>query len=208
MLKVWGRNTSSNVQKVIWALAEMRMPFERIDVGGAFGRTTEPFYLAMNPNALVPTLQDEDGFIMWESNSIVRYLAAKHASHVLRPANLKVRAYAQMWMDWQLTVMGPAVTPVFWQMIRTPADKRDQAVIAASKEKTIAAARIMDAQLGRTPFMAGDEFSYGDIPVGIMIYRYVQLIPERPPTLNLDRWYAAISSRAAFQAQVASVPLT
>lgn len=208
MLKVWGRNTSSNVQKVIWALAEMSIPFERIDVGGAFGRTTEPFYLAMNPNALVPTLEDEDGFTMWESNSIVRYLAAKHAARVLEPADLKLRARAQMWMDWQLTMMGPAITPVFWQLIRTPADKRDANVIAASKEKTIAAAKIMDEQLGRTAYLAGDAFSYGDMPLGIMIYRYMQLIPERPPTSNLDRWYAAIAARPAFKAQVGAVPLT
>jgi glutathione S-transferase len=208
MLKVWGRNTSSNVQKVLWALGELRLPFERIDAGGMFGKTTEPAYLAMNPNSLVPTLEEENGFTMWESNSIVRYLAAKHAGAVLRPASLPVRFRAQMWMDWQLSVVGPAITPVFWQIIRTPADKRDAAVIAASKEKTIAAAKIMDAQLGRTPYLAGDEFSYGDIPLGIMIYRYVQLIPERPPTANLDRWYAAISARPAFKAQVASVPLT
>ena len=208
MLKVWGRNTSSNVQKVIWGLAEMAIPFERIDVGGAFGRTTEPFYLAMNPNSLVPTLEEEDGFTLWESNSVLRYLAAKHSARVLEPADAKVRARAQMWMDWQLTVMAPAITPTFWQLIRTPADKRDAAVIAASKEKTIAAARIMDAQLGKTAYLAGDAFSYGDIPLGIMIYRYVQLIPERPATPNLDRWYAAISARPAFKAQVASVPLT
>jgi glutathione S-transferase len=208
MLKVWGRNTSSNVQKVVWGLAEMGIPFERIDVGGAFGKTTEPFYLAMNPNSLVPTLEEEDGFTLWESNSVVRYLAAKHAARVLEPADLKERARAQMWMDWQLTVMAPAITPVFWQMIRTPADKRDPAVIAASKEKTVTAARIMDEQLGRTAYLAGDAFSYGDIPVGIMIYRYVQLIPERPTTSNLDRWYAAISARPAFKAQIAAIPLT
>jgi glutathione S-transferase len=208
MLKVWGRNTSSNVQKVVWGLAEMGIPFERIDVGGAFGKTTEPFYLAMNPNSLVPTLEEEDGFTLWESNSVVRYLAAKHAARVLEPADLKVRARAQMWMDWQLTVLAPAITPVFWQMIRTPADKRDPAVIAASKEKTVTAARIMDEQLGRTAYLAGDAFSYGDIPVGIMIYRYVQLIPERPTTSNLDRWYAAISARPAFKAQIAAIPLT
>ena len=208
MLKVWGRNTSSNVQKVIWALAEMNVPFERLDVGGAFGKTTEPFYLKMNPNSLVPTLEEDDGFTMWESNSIVRYLAAKHNASVLRPAEQKIRARAQMWMDWQLTVMGPAITPVFWGLIRTPPEKRDAAAIAAGKDKTITAAKIMDEQLGRTAFMAGDAFSYGDIPLGIMIYRYGQLIPERPATPNLDRWYAAISARPAFKAQVASVPLT
>src|SRR5690242_9424321 len=182
MLKIWGRNTSSNVQKVIWALAEMKLPFERIDVGGAFGKTKDPFYLAMNPNSLVPTLEEEDGFTMWESNSIVRYLAAKQSARVLEPADLKVRARAQMWMDWQLTVMGPAITPVFWQLIRTAEDKRDHGVIAASKERTIAAAKIMDDQLARTSYLAGDAFSYGDIPLGIMIYRYMQLIAGRPPT--------------------------
>ena len=208
MLKIWGRNTSSNVQKVIWALAEMRLPFERMDVGGAFGKTKDPFYLAMNPNSLVPTLEEEDGFTMWESNSIVRYLAGKHGNRTLEPADLKTRARAQMWMDWQLSVMSPAITPVFWGLIRTAPEKRDPTAIEAGKEKTVTAAKIMDAQLGKTKFMAGDEFSYGDIPVGIMIYRYMQLIPERPATPNLDRWYAAISGRAAFKEQIAVVPLS
>ena len=208
MLKIWGRNTSSNVQKVIWALAEMKLPFERLDVGGTFGKTKEPAYLAMNPNSLVPTLEEEDGFTLWESNSIVRYLAAKHANRTLEPADLKTRALASKWMDWQLSVLGPSITPVFWGLIRTPPDKRDPNAIAAGKEKTIAAAKIMDTQLGQTAYMAGSDFSYGDIPVGIMIYRYMQLIPERPATPNLDRWYAAISSRQAFKEQVAVVPLS
>lgn len=208
MLKIWGRNTSSNVQKVIWALGEMKLPFERIDVGGAFGKTKEAAYLAMNPNSLVPTLEEEDGFTLWESNSIVRYLAGKHANRTLEPADLRTRALAHKWMDWQLSVLGPAITPVFWGLIRTVPEKRDASTIASGKEKTIAAARIMDAQLGKTQYLAGNEFSYGDIPVGIMIYRYVQLIPERPATPNLDRWYAAISSRAAFRERVAVVPLS
>ena len=115
MLKIWGRNTSSNVQKVMWALAELGLPCERLDVGGAFGKTRDGFYLKMNPNSLVPTLEEEDGFTMWESNSIVRYLGAKHGAGTLEPADLRERARAQMWMDWQLSVMGPAITPVFWQ---------------------------------------------------------------------------------------------
>jgi glutathione S-transferase len=208
MLKIWGRNTSSNVQKVIWALGEMKMPFDRIDVGGAFGKTKEATYLAMNPNSLVPTLEEEDGFTLWESNSIIRYLAAKHANRTLEPADVKTRANAQKWMDWQLSVLGPAITPVFWGLIRTPPEKRDANAIAAGKEKTIAAANLMDAQLGKTQFLAGSGFSYGDIPVGIMIHRYMQLIPERPAMPHLDRWYAAMSSRPAFKEQVAVVPLT
>ena len=208
MLKIWGRNTSSNVQKVIWALGEMKLPFDRIDVGGAFGKTKDPFYLAMNPNSLVPTLEEEDGFTLWESNSIVRYLAAKHSNRTLEPADLKARARAQMWMDWQLSVMGPALSPVFWGLIRTPPDKRDPAAIAAGKTKSIEAAQMMNDQLAKTQYLAGDAFSYGDIPVGIMAYRFVQLIPERPAMPNLDRWYSAISSRPAFKEQVATMPLT
>src|SRR5437588_10292822 len=123
MLKIWGRNTSSNVQKVIWALAEMKLPFERIDVGGAFGKTKDPFYLAMNPNSLVPTLEEDDGFTLWESNSVVRYLTGKHGG-TLEPKDPKVRAKAHQWMDWQLSVMGPAITPGFRGLTPTPPGKR------------------------------------------------------------------------------------
>jgi len=209
MIKIWGRNTSSNVQKAMWAVGELGLECTRIDVGGAFGKNKEPAYLAMNPNGLVPTLEEEDGFLLWESNSIVRYLAAKHdKAGVLEPRDAKQRALASQWMDWQLSVIGPAITPVFWGLIRTPPEKRDANAIGAGKEKTIAAAKMMDAQLAKTAFLAGPNFSYGDIPVGIMIYRYMQLIPERPPTPNLDRWYGAISSRKAFKEQVGSVPLS
>jgi len=209
MIKIWGRNTSSNVQKAMWAVGELGLEHTRIDVGGAFGKNREPPYLAMNPNGLVPTLEEDDGFLLWESNSIVRYLAGKHDKNgVLEPKDAKQRALASQWMDWQLSVIGPAITPVFWGLVRTPPEKRDAKAIAAGKEKTIAAAKIMDAQLGKTAFLAGPNFSYGDIPVGIMIYRYMQLIPERPPTPNLDRWYGAISNRKAFKEQVGSVPLT
>jgi glutathione S-transferase len=208
MIKIWGRNTSSNVQKVMWAIGEMKLPHQRIDVGGAFGKNNEAPYLAMNPNGLVPTLEEEDGFTLWESNSIVRYLAGKHGDRTLEPESLKTRALAQKWMDWQLSVMAPAITPVFWGLIRTPPEKRDHAAIDAGRAKTNTAAQMLDAQLGRTKYLAGDDFSYGDIPVGIMIYRYVQLMPERPAMPQLDRWYAAISSRPAFKEQVGSVPLT
>src|ERR1700704_4120708 len=148
MLKMWGRNTSSNVQKAMWAVGELKLPCERIDVGGAFGKTKEPFYLAMNPNSLIPTLEEEDGFTLWESNSILRYIAAKHSNRTLEPADLKTRALASKWMDWQLSVMGPAITPVFWGLIRTAPEKRHHAAIDAGKVKTIAAAKMLDAQLG------------------------------------------------------------
>ena len=209
MLKIWGRNTSSYVQKVMWAVGEHGLPHERIDVGGAFGKNREAEYLAMNPNGLVPTLQEDDGFLLWESNSIVRYLAAKNdASGVLEPKDLRQRAVASQWMDWQLSVCGPAITPLFWGLIRTPPDKRDLAAIKAGRDKTVDAMTLLDQRLSKSDYVAGPTFSYGDIPVAIMCYRYVQLVPDRPATPHLDRWYAAVSSRQAFKDHVGSVPLS
>jgi glutathione S-transferase len=207
MLKIWGRNTSSNVQKAMWAVGELGLAHERLDIGGPFGKNKEPPYLAMNPNGLVPTLEEDDGFLLWESNSIVRYLAAKHRASVLEPTDLKTRALALQWMDWQLSVLGPAITPVFWGLVRTPPEKRDMAAIEAGKAKTTQAAKILDAQLGKTAFVAGEAFSYGDIPVGVMIYRYMKLVPDRPQLANLERWYAAVAERKAFRDHVSSIPL-
>ena len=156
MIKIWGRNTSSNVQKVMWAVGEIGLPHERIDIGGPFGKNREAAYLAMNPNGLVPTLEEEDGFLLWESNSIVRYLAAKHKAAVLEPADLRTRANASKWMDWQLSVAGPAITPVFWGLIRTPPEKRDHAAIEAGKKNTTAAMVMVDEQLAKTAYLAGE----------------------------------------------------
>ncbi len=207
MLKIWGRNTSSNVQKVMWALAELGIANERIDVGGSFGKNKEPAYLAMNPNGLVPTLQDGD-FLLWESNTIVRYLAREHGAGTLEPKDAKTRAIASQWMDWQLTVAGPAISPVFWGLIRTPPEKRDQAAIDDGKTKTTDAMKMLDARLAKAAFVAGDAFSMGDIPVGVMAYRFRKLVPERPPLPNLDRWYASLQQRAPFRDHVEAIPLT
>ena len=207
MIKIWGRNTSSNVQKVMWAVGEMGLPHERIDIGGPFGKNREPAYLAMNPNGLVPTLEEEDGFLLWESNSIVRYLAAKHRAGVLEPADLRTRARASAWMDWQLSVLGPAIFDCFWGLIRTPQEKRNHAAIEESKKKTTAAVAILDSQLAKTAYLAGGAFSYGDIPAAVLCNRYRALVPERPAFPHFERWFAAIAARQAFKEQVAAVPL-
>lgn len=206
MLKVWGRNTSSNVQKVMWAIGELGVACERIDVGGPFGKNREPAYLAINPNGLVPTLEEDD-FYLWESNTIVRYLAQKYGAGTLDPADLRARALASQWMDWQMSIAGPAIFPVFWGLVRTPPDKRDAKAIDAGKAKTIEAMAILDGQLMKTAFVAGDAFSCGDIPLGVVAHRFVSLIPERPAMSGIDRWYQALRERPAFLAQVVDIPL-
>jgi glutathione S-transferase len=207
MLKILGRNNSSNVQKVMWAVGELGLAHEREDVGGAFGKNKEPAYLAMNPNGLVPTIVD-DGFVLWESNAIVRYLAGKYGHGTLAPADLQPRAIAGQWMDWQIAVVGPAIFGAFWGLIRTPPEKRDAAAIKASQEKTAAALAMFDAWLAKNAYAAGAAFSMGDIPLGIMTYRFWQLAPERPALPNLKRWYDAIAARPAFQRHVGSIALT
>jgi glutathione S-transferase len=207
MLKIWGRKNSANVQKAMWAVGELGLPHERIDIAGAFGKNREAPYLALNPNGLVPTM-DDDGFILWESNSIVRYLAGKHGAGTLAPADPQARARAGQWMDWQLSVLGPAIGDAFWGLIRTKPEERNHAAIAASKAKTIAAMTILDGELARRPFVAGDAFSMGDMPVAIFAYRYRELFPDRPALANLERWYGAIAQRKAFHDHVLSVGLT
>jgi glutathione S-transferase len=207
MLKIWGRKTSSNVQKVMWAVGELGLPHERIDVGGAFGKNKEAPYLAMNPNGLVPTLE-EDAFILWESNSIVRYLAGRHGPGTLEPADPQRRAVANQWMDWQLTVVAPALHAAFWGLIRTAPENRDDTAIAVSQEKTTTAMIVLDAALAQRAYVADDTFSIGDIPLGVMVYRFRQLVPDRPALPNLERWYADIEKRPAFQEHVGSIPLT
>jgi len=205
MLKIWGRNTSINVQKVMWAIGELGIPYERIDVGGPFGKNHEPAYLAMNPNGLVPTLEEDD-FILWESNSIVRYLAAKFGAGTLEPKDLHARASASRWMDWQLSVTAPTIHPLFWGLIRTPPEKRDHAKISEARDKTTATMKILDAQLGKTAFVAGDSFSMGDIPVALTAYRYRKLVPDRTALDNLERWYAAMEQRPAFKEHILAIP--
>jgi glutathione S-transferase len=201
MLKVLGRNNSSNVQKVLWCLDELGLPFEREDVGGAFGRNRDPAYLALNPNGLIPTLLDE-GRVLWESNTILRYLAASYDTGELWEPDPARRAVGEKWMDWQLSVLAPPMTPLFVQLVRTQETERDAALVAKSASKAAAAFRILDQALRDAPWLGGPRFTIADIPCGVLAYRWMHLPIERPDLGSLEDWYARLSVRPAYRRQV------
>ena len=194
MLKIWGRLTSVNVQKVVWCADELGLDYERTDAGGKFGVVNTPEYLAMNPNGLVPVIEDGD-FVLWESNAIVRYLAAKHGEGSLWPTDLQMRADADRWMDWQAVSFNPAIGPGFWQLIRTAPEKRDPAVIEAARESGEKKLALLDAHLATREFVAGSSFTMGDIPLGCSVDRWYKLPLPRESHPHVERWYAALRAR-------------
>jgi len=202
MLKLWGRANSSNLKKVTWLCEEIGLPYNRIDAGMNFGVVNTPEYRKLNPNGLVPTL-DDDGFILWESNACVRYLAAKHAAGTLWPNDLKVRADADRWMDWCTSTLWPAFRPVFLNLVRTPADKRNQKDIDDGARSTGEMLTRLDGYLAGRKFVAGDQLTIGDIAFGPVVYLVQNLPFERPKLASYDAWYARISERPAFRKVVA-----
>jgi glutathione S-transferase len=205
MLKIWGRATSSNVQKATWALEELGLPYDRADVGGPFGGLDKPEFKAMNPNARIPVLED-DGFILWESNVIVRYLADKAKAEALWPSDPKARATADMWMDWQQTVMWMDFVVLIVGLVRTPPEKRDNAAIEAARKRLIPVMTMLDAQLQKTPYLAGQSFTLGDIPAGVFAWRWFELPIERPALPALEAWYKKLQARPAYK-KIVMIPL-
>ena len=198
MLKILGRNNSSNVQKVLWALGELELEYSREDVGGPFGGNRETDYLVMNPNGLVPTLVDGDT-VLWESNVIVRYLARKYAPNSLLPDSLTDLARAEQWMDWQQTVVAPAHFPVFWGLIRTAPEDRDLDAIKKGRDRFEQEMTNLDHHLADSAFVGGENLSIADIPVGIMVYRWFTLDIERMELPSLNRWYQKLTDRPAYK---------
>ncbi|MDR6539587.1 glutathione S-transferase [Variovorax soli] len=201
MLNIWGRISSINVRKVVWCAQELGLDFQRTEAGGRFGIVQTPEYLALNPNALVPAIDDGEGegrVTLWESNVIVRYLCAKHAPGTLYPEPLPARFDAERWMDWQQTTLNPVSAGAFKQWIRTPADQRDPAVIARSVRATEPLFALLDAHLATRPFMLGEHFTMADIPVGCEAHRWFGL-PQteytRPSWPHVERWFADLRSR-------------
>ena len=208
MLKIWGRLTSVNVQKVVWCADELGLEYERIDAGGKYGVVNTPEYRAMNPNGLVPVIE-HDGFVLWESNAIVRYLAARHGDSTLWPTDIRTRADADRWMDWQAVSLNPGIGPAFIQLVRTVPEKRDAAVIENARIDTEKKLAVLDAHLATREYVAGSAFTMGDIPLGCSLDRWFKLpLPmPREPHPHVERWYAQLCQRAG-AAQVVTLALS
>ena len=206
MLRIWGRVNSVNVKKALWAAEELGLKYERIDAGMQFGVTRTAEYRKMNPNSLVPTIED-DGFVLWESHTIVRYLAAKHAAGTLWPTDLRVRADAERWMDWAFTFQN-AMRDVFWGLIRTPPEKRDlKAIEAGAKRSAELLQGVLERNLENRNYVSGASFTMGDIPIGAEVQRWMRVPIERPRLPHVEAWFERLRARPAFL-RIVDVPLT
>jgi glutathione S-transferase len=201
MLRIWGRANSLNVQKVMWTVGEIGTAHERVDAGGRFGGIDTPGYLTLNPNGRVPTI-DDDGVIVWESNAIVRYLAARYSEGNLWDKDPRARAGVDQWMDWMQTTLAPDFYAVFWAVVRTPVKQQNRITIDELCRQLADHYDLIDRQLASRPYLAGDRFSMADIVVGATLYRYYAMDIVRPPLLHLSAWYDRLSARPAYRSHV------
>mgnify|MGYP002652314797 CR=1 FL=1 len=203
MLTIWGRLNSHNVKKVVWLAEEIGLPYHRIDTGGAFGM--DDAYRAKNPNALIPTIDDGD-VTLWESNAILRYLAARHGGEQWWPADPATRAMADRWMDWQFTY-ADAQRDAFVNLVRRPPEQRDMAAVERAAATCAKQMAILDRQLADTPWLSGDAIGIGDVPMGVYAHTWFTLPIERPDLPHVAGWYARLRERAGYANQV-MIPLT
>ena len=199
MLKVWGRKNSSNVRKVLWCAEELALPYEREEAGGAFGVVDTPQYRALNPNGRVPMIEDGD-FVLWESNAIVRYLAARYGSDTSwYQRDVCVRAQADKWMDWTTSTFAGPFRDLFWGMLRTPAEQQDWVLINGASKTCAELLSIVDQALSEKPYLSGDEIGMGDIPLGSFIYAWFEMPLERPSMPHLEAWYERLKLRPCYR---------
>jgi glutathione S-transferase len=202
MLTIWGRPNSHNVKKVAWLAEEIGLPYIRHDMGGKFGFTDA--YLAMNPNRLIPTMED-DGLVLWESNAILRYLAARYALG-LWATDPKIRAIGDKWMDWQFSY-ADAQRDAFVNLVRRAPDDRDAATIARSAAACAAQMAILDDALAGQLWLSGDQFGVGDIPMGVYAHTWFSLDIDRPDLPHVANWCARLRQRPGFASEV-MIPLS
>jgi glutathione S-transferase len=205
LLKLWGRANSINVQKALYCIEELGLPYERIDAGRGYGVVDTPEYKAMNPNSLVPTLEDGD-FVLWESNAIVRYLCARHSDGDLWPSDLRVRAAADRWMDWQQTAIHSAIGVAFHGLVRTPGSRTPHD-IDESSAKTDALFLILDDHLAGRAWLEGERFSMAECVIAPAVHRWLHMPVHHSDIPHVQRWYKAIMSRSAAQ-RVLTLPIT
>ncbi len=203
MLTIWGRLNSHNVKKVAWFAIELGIEHVRHDIGGKFGYTDA--YLVKDPNALVPSI-DDDGFFLWESNAILRYLAAKHGGERFWPADPAARAVGDKWIDWQAD-FAEAQRHAFIHLVRKAPEDRDPAAIASSAVAAAKKMAILNAALADSPWLSGSEFGIGDIPMGVYAHTFFTIDIERPDLPHLSAWYARLKQRPGYSSQV-MIPLT
>lgn len=205
MLKIWGRNDGSNVIKAMWCINELGVPYERIDWGGEYGGNDDPEYRKKNPNGRLPTLEEEDGYTVWESGAVIRYLCAKFSLGKMCPATLRGRADAERWMDWSSLNLAPFNGVFLGHLFRLPEAERSQAAIDAAIDRTIPMVDILDAHLASRDYICGDHLTMGDIPAGVLIHRWISWSPRRPSHPNVEAWHARLSERKAYQDHVIAV---
>ncbi|MGH6760170.1 MAG: glutathione S-transferase [Phyllobacterium sp.] len=201
MLKVWGRKNSTNVKKALWCAEELNLHYEHIPAGGAFGVVDDPTFRKLNPNGLVPVIED-DGLVLWESNAIVRYLGSKYGDGEFYAADPAKRARADRWMDWTTSRVATPFRDIFWNMVRTPEEQRDMAAIEKGIQACGALFAIADAALSEEDYLSGPKLGMGDIPLGCFIYAWFEMPIERPHLPGLARWYARLKERPAYQQAV------
>jgi glutathione S-transferase len=202
MLRIWGRRSSFNVQKVLWLAAELGLSYEHAPVGGDFGGLDTAEFRTLNPHGRIPVLQDGD-LAVWESHAILRYLAARYGRGRFWSDDPGDRAPVDGWMDWAQTALQPAfLGGVFWGYYRTPEAERDWPAIRSSLAATTGLFRLLDGVLSNRPFLAGDRLTLADITAGANLYRYFELEIERPPLPNLEGWYSRLQARSAYRDHV------
>ena len=206
MLKIWGRATSSNVKKVLWCCEELGIPFERVDIGGPFGGNKEPAYLKLNPNGLVPTVED-DGTVIWESNTILRYLTSTRAGgEALYPKDPAKRAEIERWMDWQLSRVSAHLSTLVVGWIRTPPEKRDAIALEEARHHANELWRVVEGHLETRDYLAGKSLTIADICLGNAYYMWTNVPVERTKFSSLKAWGERLAARPGYKKYVA-IPL-
>ena len=202
MIEVFSRRNSSNVLPVMWTLGELDIPYKRYDVGGSFGGTQTPAYLALNPNGRIPTIRDH-AFVLWESNAIVRYLCRRYdkSNHLLPPTE-ETYALADQWMDWYKTTLYPPYIDMFWAIVRTEPALRNEGVIADRHRTVQSSLQVLDDHLSTTSYMVADRLTMADVPMGALMYRYFNLELDRPEYPGIDAWYKRLCELPAYQKHV------